>query len=96
MTERVGGYLVGSAAMMSIALADRLGILVHLAEQAAPLTSDDVASALKLSERFVRELLFSLVRLAAKHAPLCARDMCGAPSPSPILPLSVPLLKAQA
>lgn len=63
----MGGYLVGSATVMSIALADRLGIFVRMADQKAPMTSSEVACALELSERFVRELLFALVRPAASY-----------------------------
>lgn len=61
VAERMGGYLCGAATTLMVALGDSLGLFRYMAGM-PPATSSDIADGTNLHERWVREMLYQLVR----------------------------------
>ncbi|KAL8580143.1 hypothetical protein ACOMHN_044796 [Nucella lapillus] len=58
-----GNIFVNGAVSIMMTLAQEIGLVKLLVDTATPLTSQDVASQLRLKERYIRELLSSLAAL---------------------------------
>ena len=66
VAERMGQNMSGAVTVLMVGLADSLGIFKHMAGK-PPATSTAIATATGLHERWVRELLYQLVRIP--HSP---------------------------
>ena len=67
VAERMAQNLCGAATVLMVGLADSLGIFKHMAGK-PPASSAAIAAATALHERWVRELLYQLVRPAPPYA----------------------------
>jgi hypothetical protein len=66
VAERMVENLRGAATVLMVGLADSLGLFRYMTGT-PPATSSEIAAGMNLHERWVRELLYQLVRLSLPH-----------------------------
>ena len=64
---RLMGYMVGTATLNMVILADMVGLFKHMADRPAE-TTQEIADGMGLNERWIRELLHQLVRFCQNLA----------------------------